>query len=43
MASSAFGGQGSGAEVDTGPGRLVEGLGIDARRYLERLMGLNRF
>lgn len=48
MASSAAGGgQGSGggsssAELDTGPGRLVEGLGIDARRYLERLMGLNR-
>lgn len=42
MASSISGGQSSaGTEMDTGPSRLVEGLGIDARRYLERLMGLN--
>lgn len=31
-----------GADVDTGPGKLVEGLGLDARRYIERLLSLNR-
>lgn len=30
------------ADVDTGPGKLVEGLGLDARRYIERLLSLNR-
>lgn len=30
------------ADVDTGPGKLVEGLGFDARRYIERLLSLNR-
>lgn len=27
---------------DTGPGKLVEGLGLDARRYIENLLSLNR-
>lgn len=28
--------------ADTGPGKLVEGLGLDARRYIENLLSLNR-
>ncbi|KAJ0420635.1 hypothetical protein BJY00DRAFT_283715 [Aspergillus carlsbadensis] len=28
--------------TDTGPGKLVEGLGLDARRYIESLLSLNR-
>lgn len=40
--SSTAGGSSGAAAGDTGPGRLVEGLGIDARRYIERLMSLNR-
>ncbi|KAL2858661.1 hypothetical protein BJX68DRAFT_262208 [Aspergillus pseudodeflectus] len=28
--------------MDTGPGKLVEGLGLDARRYIESLLSLNR-
>ncbi|RHZ52270.1 uncharacterized protein CDV56_103347 [Aspergillus thermomutatus] len=32
--------QASGSE--TGPGKLVEGLGLDARRYIENLLSLNR-
>ncbi|KAF7156877.1 hypothetical protein CNMCM5623_000722 [Aspergillus felis] len=27
---------------ETGPGKLVEGLGLDARRYIENLLSLNR-
>ncbi|KAF4243324.1 hypothetical protein CNMCM8980_009700 [Aspergillus fumigatiaffinis] len=27
---------------ETGPGKLVEGLGLDARRYIENLLRLNR-
>ena len=27
---------------DLGPGRIVEGLGLDPRRYVEGLLGLNR-
>ena len=42
MASSSTGSSSGAAAEDTAPGRLVEGLGIDARRYIERLMSLNR-
>ncbi|PYH99171.1 hypothetical protein BO71DRAFT_479665 [Aspergillus ellipticus CBS 707.79] len=31
-----------GLRADTGPGKLVEGLGLDARRYIENLLSLNR-
>ncbi|KAK1138757.1 hypothetical protein N8T08_002022 [Aspergillus melleus] len=30
------------SRADTGPGKLVEGLGLDARRYIENLLSLNR-
>lgn len=30
------------SRTDTGPGKLVEGLGLDARRYIENLLSLNR-
>ncbi|KAL3472781.1 hypothetical protein BJX99DRAFT_209073 [Aspergillus californicus] len=30
------------SRIDLGPARLVEGLGIDARRYIEGLLSLNR-
>ncbi|PTU19268.1 hypothetical protein P175DRAFT_0293896 [Aspergillus ochraceoroseus IBT 24754] len=30
------------ARTDLGPGKLVEGLGLDARRYIESLLSLNR-
>jgi hypothetical protein len=30
------------SRMDTGPGKLVEGLGLDARRYIESLLSLNR-
>ncbi|KAF9882729.1 hypothetical protein FE257_005347 [Aspergillus nanangensis] len=32
----------SSSRTDTGPGKLVEGLGLDARRYIENLLSLNR-
>lgn len=36
-------GGGGGLQADImGPARLVEGLGMDARRYIERLLSLNR-
>lgn len=31
-----------GSRMDTGPGKLVEGLGLDARRYIKNLLSLNR-
>ncbi|KAL3463208.1 hypothetical protein BJX64DRAFT_257842 [Aspergillus heterothallicus] len=31
-----------GSRTDMGPGKLVEGLGLDARRYIESLLSLNR-
>ncbi|KAL2808731.1 hypothetical protein BJX63DRAFT_21654 [Aspergillus granulosus] len=30
------------SRMDMGPGKLVEGLGLDARRYIEGLLSLNR-
>lgn len=33
---------GSGAAVGWGPGKLAEGIGIDARQYIEGLLSLNR-
>ncbi|KAL5365532.1 hypothetical protein BJX96DRAFT_14122 [Aspergillus floccosus] len=30
------------SRTDTGPAKLVEGLGLDARRYIENLLSLNR-
>ncbi|KAL4881462.1 hypothetical protein BJY04DRAFT_58542 [Aspergillus karnatakaensis] len=30
------------SRMDLTPGKLVEGLGLDARRYIENLLGLNR-
>lgn len=36
--SRAAGGSGG----DTGPAKLVQGLGLDARRYIERVLSLNR-
>ncbi|KAL2857771.1 hypothetical protein BJY01DRAFT_114682 [Aspergillus pseudoustus] len=30
------------SRTDMGPGKLVEGLGLDARRYIESLLSLNR-
>lgn len=35
-------GGGSSGGGDTGPAKLVEGLGLDARRYIERVLSLNR-
>ena len=42
--SSRFGREvsGSGAAVGWGPGKLAEGIGIDARQYIEGLLSLNR-
>lgn len=38
-----LGGAGFGSSRnDTGPGKLVEGLGLDARRYIENLLSLNK-
>ncbi|KAL4896461.1 hypothetical protein BDV59DRAFT_107093 [Aspergillus ambiguus] len=38
-----LGGAGFGSSrTDTGPAKLVEGLGLDARRYIENLLSLNR-
>lgn len=31
-----------GSKMDMAPGKLVEGLGLDARRYIENLLRLNR-
>ena len=30
------------SRMDLAPGKLVEGLGLDARRYIENLLSLNR-
>lgn len=30
------------SRADMAPGKLVEGLGLDARRYIESLLSLNR-
>lgn len=32
----------SSSRGDTAPGKIVEGLGLDARRYIENLLSLNR-
>jgi predicted component of type VI protein secretion system len=37
-----LGGASSPGLSDMGPGKLVEGLGLDARRYIENLLSLNR-
>ena len=44
MISSRFGREvsGSGAAGGWGPGKLAEGIGIDARQYIEGLLSLNR-
>ncbi|KGO76836.1 Protein of unknown function DUF1712, fungi [Penicillium italicum] len=41
-ASSSTGLKGSSRGADMAPSKLVEGLGIDARRYVEGLLSLNR-
>ena len=40
--SSRFGREVSGAGGGWGPGKLAEGIGIDARQYIEGLLSLNR-
>lgn len=41
-APSSRGGGSNGGSGDMGPAKLVEGLGLDARRYIERVLSLNR-
>lgn len=40
--SSPSSGWQSSSRGDTAPGKIVEGLGLDARRYIENLLSLNR-